>query len=57
LACDASLLGKWVEIAGIGKRKCEDRGGAISGNRFDLYLDTYEEAIEFGVKELAYVVH
>jgi len=56
LACDKSLLGKWVEIAEVGIRQCEDTGGRIKGNKFDVYLDSYQKAINFGVKELAYVV-
>ena len=28
----------------------EDRGGAIKGKRIDIYFDTHEEALQFGVK-------
>ena len=28
----------------------QDRGGAIKGNRIDIYFDTHEEALEFGVQ-------
>ena len=28
----------------------EDRGGAIQGNRIDIYFNTHEEALKFGVK-------
>ncbi len=28
----------------------EDRGGAIDGNRIDVYFDTHDEALRFGVK-------
>lgn len=28
----------------------EDRGGAIKGNRIDIYFETHEEAVEFGVQ-------
>jgi 3D (Asp-Asp-Asp) domain-containing protein len=28
----------------------EDRGGAIKGNRIDIYFDTHEEALKFGVQ-------
>jgi 3D (Asp-Asp-Asp) domain-containing protein len=30
----------------------EDRGGAIQGNRIDIYFDTHEEALKFGVKNM-----
>ena len=28
----------------------EDRGGAIKGNRIDIYFETHEEALNFGVQ-------
>ena len=28
----------------------EDRGGAIKGNRIDIYFDTHQEALNFGVQ-------
>jgi len=28
----------------------EDRGGSIKGNRIDIYFDSHEEALKFGVK-------
>lgn len=30
----------------------EDCGGAIKGNRIDLYFDSHEDALEWGVREL-----
>lgn len=30
----------------------EDRGGAIKGNRIDIYFNTHEEALKFGVKNM-----
>ena len=30
----------------------EDRGGAIQGNRIDIYFNTHEEALQWGVKYL-----
>lgn len=30
----------------------EDRGGAIKGKRIDIYFDTHEEALKFGVKNI-----
>lgn len=29
-----------------------DRGGAIKGNRIDIWFPTYEEALQFGVKRI-----
>lgn len=29
-----------------------DRGGAIKGDRIDIYFDTHDEALEWGVREL-----
>lgn len=40
--------GGWYEV--------EDRGGAISNSRLDIFFDTHEEAIQYGVKNVeAYV--
>lgn len=30
----------------------EDTGGAIKGNRIDLYFDSHQEALEWGIREL-----
>lgn len=30
----------------------EDRGGAIKGNRIDIYFETHEEATKFGVQHI-----
>ncbi|MBO5957564.1 MAG: 3D domain-containing protein [Bacteroidales bacterium] len=29
----------------------QDRGGAIKGNRIDIYFDSHEDALEFGVQK------
>lgn len=55
-ACDHANLGKQFYVDGIGVVTCEDLGGAIKGgNRFDLYLSSYTEAIAFGKKTLNYI--
>ncbi|CAM3094955.1 3D domain-containing protein [Paenibacillus sediminis] len=43
-------LGWWVYIEGIGFRRAEDTGGAIKGNKMDVYYDTLESAKSFGRK-------
>jgi 3D (Asp-Asp-Asp) domain-containing protein len=54
MACDRANLGKQFEINGQ-VWVCEDLGSAIRGeNRFDLYLETVDEARRFGVQYLAY---
>ena len=55
MACDKANMGRKFEIDGIGILDCTDTGGAIAGpGRFDIYLETYEEAIEFGRQTLRY---
>jgi 3D (Asp-Asp-Asp) domain-containing protein len=49
--CAADLpFGTMVEIKGIGTFTVEDRGGAIKGNRIDIWFPSHQEALEFGVK-------
>jgi 3D (Asp-Asp-Asp) domain-containing protein len=56
VACGPSYKGKTIHIDQIGTRVCEDRGGAITDGRIDLYTSTIEEARKWGVKELSYSV-
>lgn len=54
-ACDRGNLGRTFHVEGIGVIACEDTGGAIQGpGRFDLYVDTYAEAVAFGIQNIAY---
>lgn len=39
----------WVYIDGYGYRRAEDCGGAIVGNKIDVAVATYEEAMNLGV--------
>jgi 3D (Asp-Asp-Asp) domain-containing protein len=39
-------------IEGYGYAIAADRGGAIKGNKIDLCFDTYEEAVQFGRKNV-----
>ncbi len=49
IAMDASIpFGTQVDIVGIGTFIVEDRGGAIKGNKIDLYFDDYRDAIKWG---------
>lgn len=51
LACPPQFaLGTKVKIDGMGTYTCEDRGGAIKGNHFDIYMKTKKEAFAFGRK-------
>jgi len=40
----------------MGTYVCEDRGGAIKGNHFDIYMPTKSEAFAFGRKNLVAMV-
>ena len=44
--------GKEVHIEGIGKVVVMDRMHHRKRNQIDLYMENYEDAVEFGVKEL-----
>lgn len=41
-------FGTRIHIDGVGERIVQDRGGAIKGNKIDLYFDSHEEALQFG---------
>lgn len=45
---DVIPLGSRLYIPGYGMAIAADTGGAISGNRIDLLMDSYSEAMEFG---------
>jgi 3D (Asp-Asp-Asp) domain-containing protein len=49
LACPPSFpFGSKLKIEGMGTYVCEDRGGAIKGNHFDIYMQTKKQAFSFG---------
>lgn len=49
VAMDKSIpFGTKIYIYGVGERIVQDRGGAIKGNRIDLYFDSHQEALNFG---------
>lgn len=52
-ACPPELpFGTRVHIEGVGERACVDRGGAIEGNRLDIFISDYDRAVQFGRQEL-----
>lgn len=54
VAADWNVLppGTVVEIEGIGRRVVEDSGGAIKGNRLDLFLPSRSAVDRFGRQRL-----
>jgi 3D (Asp-Asp-Asp) domain-containing protein len=52
-ACPREIpFGTWLEIEGVGKRRCDDRGGLIRGKKLDIYIPDKTDALEFGRKRL-----
>jgi 3D (Asp-Asp-Asp) domain-containing protein/LysM repeat protein len=54
IAVDPSVipLGSKVYIEGYGEATAADTGGAIKGNRIDVYMKNESDALQFGAKEL-----
>lgn len=53
LACPPAFpFGTKIRIDGMGEFRCEDRGGAIKGNKMDIYMETKKEAFAFGRRTL-----
>lgn len=53
LACPPQYpFGAKIAIEGYGIYRCEDRGGAIKGNKFDIYMETKRDAFAFGRRTL-----
>ena len=54
IAADWDVLpaGTEVEIQGIGTRIVQDKGGAIRGNRIDIFFENHRDALNFGVQEV-----
>lgn len=50
-------LGSIVYIEGMGWYKAEDKGGAIKGNRIDIFMGDYKKAREFGRKKVRVKVY
>ncbi|OIU71928.1 3D domain-containing protein [Rossellomorea aquimaris] len=49
---DIIPLGSKVYIEGYGYARAEDTGGAIKGNRIDIYMQHEEDALEYGVRDV-----
>lgn len=54
IAVDPSVipLGSRVYVEGIGEAIAGDTGGAIKGNRIDVFIPSEQDALNFGVKQL-----
>jgi 3D (Asp-Asp-Asp) domain-containing protein len=44
-------LGSRIYIGGVGERIAEDTGGAIVGNRLDIWEPTYSDCMDWGVRD------
>lgn len=58
IAADPTVipLGTRVFVEGYGFGVIEDTGGAIQGNRIDVYFPTYEEAVQFGRRTVSLTI-
>jgi len=54
IAADPNVLpeGSEVYIEGIGHRIVQDTGGAIKGNKLDLFFNSHQDALNFGRQHL-----
>jgi len=43
-------MGTKLYVEGYGEAIAADQGGAIKGNRIDLYFDTHQQALNYGMK-------
>lgn len=54
IAADWNVLpkGTVIEMEGYGTFEVQDKGAAIVENKIDVYFDSHEEALEWGVKKV-----
>lgn len=45
-------FGTKIELEGMGTYVVEDRGGAITGNKIDVYFNSHSEALAFGRRQI-----
>lgn len=45
-------FGTKIELEGMGTYTVEDRGGAIQGNKIDVYFNSHSEALKFGRRQV-----
>lgn len=48
---DVISLGSWIFIEGFGWRHAEDTGGAVDGYIVDVFVGSYDEAINWGRRD------
>ena len=58
IAADSSIpFGTKIYIPALGKTyTVTDRGGAIHGDRLDLYMESRKDALKFGVQDLEAII-
>lgn len=57
IAADPSVLAYGTVLSINGNTyTVEDCGGAIKGNRIDIFYNSHEEALEFGIQELTAII-
>lgn len=53
IACPPEwAFGTVLEIEGLGQRVCEDRGAAIQGARIDVFMESREDALRWGRRDV-----
>jgi len=54
VAVDTNIIPLWTElyVEGYGYATALDRGSSIVGNRIDLFFETYDEAVSWGVRDV-----